>query len=252
MPIKGEYSRNPITTFDTMVRTRLLCPFYCLLAALALFACRACAHTLPISYLRLQADADYLHLELVFNAFEISFISELDDNKDGELDEAELMAHGQALANRVVSVLKLTVGGKPVFAETAGMDPDMTGHHVRLRAHYKVDARRLPVTLESDLNSITSSSHLIQVAFVGEGPQQLAQLDMHWPKVTFQPPVVAASQPGLVTVVKVAKTKPVTFQAVMPLALLLLLAVGLTVLLMMNKPPLPNVTPVWSDRKAKL
>ncbi len=203
---------------------------------------------MPISYLRLQPDADYLHLEMVFNAFEISFISELDDNKDGELDVAELKAHGQTLANRMVSALKLTVGGKPVFAETAGMDLDMTGHHVRLRAHYKVDARRSPVTLESELNSITSSSHLIQVTFIGEGPQQLAQLDMHWPKVTFQPSAVTASQPTPVNKVKV---QPATFQAVMPMVLLLLV-VGLTVLLLLlDKRALAEVTPVWSDRKAK-
>lgn len=231
-----------------MVATRLLLPFSYLLAAMALFPFHAAAHTLPISYLRLQPDADYLHLELVFNAFEISFISELDDNKDGELDEAELKAHGQTLANRVVSALKLTVGGKPVVAETAGMDLDMTGHHVRLRAHYKVDARRLPVTLESELNSITSSSHLIQVTFIEGSRQQLAQLDMHWPRVTFQPYEIKALQPAPVKEVKV---QSVIFRTVMPAAMLLL-EVGLGVLLLvLDKRLLADVTPAWSDRKAK-
>jgi hypothetical protein len=155
-----------------------------------LSALGAAAHTLPVSYLRLVPDADYLHLELVFNPFELSFITEVDDNKDQELDPGELQAHGQVVAKRVVGALKLSVGREEVRAETAGMDPDLSGHHARLRAHYRVDARRQPLTLESELNSLMSASHLTQVTYVnGEQAQpQLAQLDSHSRKVTFQPP----------------------------------------------------------------
>src|SRR5512146_3267418 len=99
------------------IRTRLAALLGRLLAMLALATFSAHAHTLPISYLRLQPDADYLHLEFTFNAFELTFLSDIDDNKDGELDADELKAHGQGLANRVVSVLKLKVGGQPVSAE---------------------------------------------------------------------------------------------------------------------------------------
>jgi hypothetical protein len=147
----------------------------------------AAAHTLPISYLRLVVDADYLHLEIVFNPFELSFMPELDDNKDAELDPAELVAHGQALANRVVGAFKLSAGGTLLRPETVGMDPDLNGHHVRARAHYKVDARRLPLTVESELTAITSASHLTQVTYVNGSQQQLAQLDPHSRKVVFQP-----------------------------------------------------------------
>ena len=145
-------------------------------------------HTLPISYLRLVPDADYLHLELVFNPFELTFMSEVDENKDAELNLAELTAHGQTVADRVVGALKLTAGETALRPETAGMDPDLSGHHVRVRAHYKVDARRLPLTVESDLPALTSASHLTQITYVNGGHQQLAQLDPHSRKATFQPP----------------------------------------------------------------
>lgn len=150
-------------------------------------AAPAAAHTLPISYLQLVADADYLHLELVFNPFELTLMPELDDNKDAELNLTELVAHGQLLADRVVAGLKLSAGGTVLRPETVGMDPDLSGHHVRVRAHYKVDARRAPLTVDSGLPALTSASHLTQVTYVSGSQKQLAQLDPHSHKVTFQP-----------------------------------------------------------------
>jgi hypothetical protein len=163
---------------------RLIC------AAVLLSAFAAASHTLPVSYLRLVPEADYLHLELVFNPFELSFVAEVDDNKDSELDPGELEAHGQVVAERIVGALKVSVGGREVRAETSGMDPNLSGHHVRLRAHYPVDARRQPLTVESDLGSLMSASHLTQVTYAnGEHAQpQLAQLDFQSRKVTFPPP----------------------------------------------------------------
>ena len=155
---------------------------------------------MPISYLRLVADVDYLHLELVFNPFELAFMPELDDNKDAELDPNELGAHGQVLADRVAGAFKLSAGNTALRPETTGMDPDLNGHHVRLRAHYKVDARRLPLTVETELPTLTSASHLTQVTYVNGGQPQLAQLDPHSRKVTFQPPAepkAAGSRAGL-------------------------------------------------------
>ena len=75
----------------------------CLGAALGMLALGAGAHTLPISYLHFIPDADYLHLELVFNPFELTFMSEVDENKDGELSPAELQAHGQMVADRLAN-----------------------------------------------------------------------------------------------------------------------------------------------------
>ena len=148
----------------------------------------AVAHTLPISYLRLATDEDYLHFELIFNPFELTFLSELDDNHDAELSPAELASHGQAMADRVVSAFNLAAGGKLLVAETAGMDPDMNGHHVRLRAHYRVDARSVPLKMESDFNQLTSGSHLTQISYVNGTNIQMAQLDSQSHSVTFDPP----------------------------------------------------------------
>ena len=150
-----------------------------------LFNGAAGAHTLPVSYLRLQSDSDYVHFELIFNPFELTFLPEVDDNRDGELSFAELEQHGKQLADRVVGAFQLSVGGKPLQAETAGMDPDLNGHHVRVRAHYKVDSPQLPLTLESDLIAIMSASHLTQVTYANGGSLQMAQLDSLSRKVTF-------------------------------------------------------------------
>jgi len=160
----------------------------CLLAAVGLLPCFALAHTLPISYLRLMPDADYLHLELIFNPFELTFMSEVDENRDAELSPAELEAHEQTVADRVAGALKLTAGGREVRPESAGMDPDLSGHHVRLRAHYRVDARRSPLTLDSSLISITSASHLTQVTYAHPEREQMAQLDSRSHTITFTPP----------------------------------------------------------------
>jgi hypothetical protein len=118
----------------------------------------------------------------------------VDGNRDGELDQEELKKNGEMIARRVANAVKITVGGTPVTYESAGMDPDMAGHHVRVRVHYKVDARRKPVSIESDLNTITSSSHLVQARYVNGEYQQLAQLDSRSKKATFDPPDFADSK----------------------------------------------------------
>jgi len=215
------------------VRSLVLRALWPLLAVMALLAGQARAHNLPISYLHLQADAEYVHLELIFNVFELSFLSEVDDNKNGELDPDELKAHGQALANHVISALRVIVGDKPVAAETVGMDPEMMGHHVRLRAHYKVDARRLPLTLESELNGITSSSHLIQVTYVSEGRPQLAQLDAQSRRVKFQPDASGVTQPGRRKALKTSPINPFLLMSI----LLSVAFVTAIVLLRTREPP---------------
>jgi hypothetical protein len=181
--------RDAVTAGDSLhhpaAKSLHLFVLFRFLVALSFFALCAGAHTLPVSYLRMVANPDYLHIELIFNPFELTFVNEVDENKDGELDPGELKKHGQLVAKRVSTALKVTVDGKIISAETVGMDPDMSGHHVRLRAHYKIDARLLPVTLVSELGSITSSSHLVQVTFLRGEVRQLAQLDSHSKKVTF-------------------------------------------------------------------
>jgi hypothetical protein len=194
-----------------------------------LFTLPAVAHTLPISYLRLVPDADYLHLELVFNPFELTFMSKVDENHDAELNPAELAAHGQAVADRVAGALKVTVGGREVRPETAGMDPDLNGHHVRLRAHYKADARRSPLTLDSGLISITSASHLTQVTYAHADGVQRAQLDSQSRRVTFTPPPEKkASSPAV-------RTTAIFGGFLLLLAVLALLAAGVGFLLFLRR-----------------
>lgn len=211
------------------VRRELPAVLRCLGAALGMLALAASAHTLPISYLRLVPDADYLHLELVFNPFELTFMSEVDENKDGELSLGELQAHGQTVADRVVGALKLSVVGRELHTETAGMDPDLNGHHVRLRAHYKVDARQVPLTVESDLISITSASHLTQVTYVNGTNTQKAQLDSQSRKVTFTPPA------GRLPVPPAARPTAVVGLFLLLLAVLALLVVGAGFLLFVRR-----------------
>lgn len=159
-----------------------------MLVAWLLAVPRVGAHTLPISFLYVVPDADYLHVELMLNPFELSFFSELDTNKDGRLDPGELKAQEEQVTRRILECLKLQVDGKPVKAEVAGITPEIDGHHLTLRAQYHVDARQSPLQLESSLSTITSGSHLTQVTYLRSGQRQLAQLDTQSAKVTFRPP----------------------------------------------------------------
>jgi hypothetical protein len=143
------------------------------------------AHTLPISYLYVVPDTDYVHLELTLNPFELSFFSELDRNKNGLLEPPELEAQKENVARRLVGAIKLRVNGHIVPTEVAGLTLDMDSHHLTLRAHYRVDARRAPLTVESALPELTSGSHLTQATYLRAGQRQLAQLDMQSRVVTF-------------------------------------------------------------------
>lgn len=158
---------------------------------LALFGLRATAHTLPISYIFVVTDQDYVHLELSFNPFELASFMEFDANKNGRLDPEELALSHDKLTHQILDHLVLSADGKPVTAETAGVSPDADSHHATLRAHYRVDARGTALTLESTLQDITSSSHLSQVNFLRDGKPQLAQLDSQSRKVTFPAPTRA-------------------------------------------------------------
>ena len=144
-------------------------------------------HTLPISFLRIVPDADFLHLELTFNPFELTFATELDQNKNGRIDPKEWEEQQGIVTQRILDCLKIEVDGKRVKADVSGVTPDMDSHHATLRAHYPVDARAWPVRVESALGSITSGSHLTQVTFGSEGRLQYAQLDAQSTVATFEP-----------------------------------------------------------------
>lgn len=163
------------------------------------FSLRATAHTLPISYVFVVADKDYVHLELSFNPFELANFTEFDTNKNSRLDPEEMDSAQEKLPQQILAHLKLSADGKPVAAETAGLSPDADSHHATLRAHYPVNASRATLTLESTLQEITTSSHLTQVNFLRDGIPQLAQLDSESHKVVFKAPAAAPPDPAMPT-----------------------------------------------------
>lgn len=172
-----------------MKRFSISYPELCLAAicSLLLATHAARAHTLPVSTLKLVPSATYLHLELMLNPFELTFFSELDANRDGRLEVGEWDGQGEAIALRILENLKLRVNDQPVVAEIAGLVQNYESHHIFVRAHFAVDARSARVSIESQLTTVTSGSHVTQVTF-GTGERvQAARLDMQSNKVTFEP-----------------------------------------------------------------
>lgn len=160
---------------------------------------RTFSHTLPISYLFVVTDVDYVHVELSFNPFELASFSEIDTNKNGRLDPPEVKSQDDRITRLLLENLTLTVDGNKVSAETAGISPEADSHHAVLRAHYRVKAHGATVAIESSLQKVTSSSHLTQVKFLSGGEQHLAQLDSQSGKVMFKPvgPKQAAGKPAV-------------------------------------------------------
>jgi hypothetical protein len=151
------------------------------------------AHTLPVSFLTVLCDADYAHFELRLNPFELSFFSELDRNHDGRLDAAELKQREAEVGAKISACLEVRVGQKVVTPDVVGFTPEADSHHITWLAHYPVDARILPLSIESTLAAITSGSHVIQLTLLRGGQRQLAQLDAHSARATFAAPLQAQS-----------------------------------------------------------
>lgn len=164
---------------------------------LVLTAGQLAAHTLPISYLFLVTDTDYVHLELSFNPFELSNFAEFDTNRNSQFDADELPGAGGKIARQLLDHLTLRVDDKVVAAETSGISPEADTHHATLRAHYRVDARHAALALESSLPEVTSSSHLTQVNFLRAGKRELAQLDVQSHQATFALPAGERCDPAL-------------------------------------------------------
>ena len=155
------------------------------------FVVSALGHTLPISFLTVVPDKEYVHVELMLNPFELNFFSELDRNRNGFLEPTELTAQEEKVASKIVDCLKVRVKGRLVAPETSGVSADFDSHHLTLRAHYRVDARRSPLTVECNLVSITSGSHFTQVTYALPGRPQFANLDQQTTSVTFVPATAA-------------------------------------------------------------
>jgi hypothetical protein len=145
------------------------------------------AHTLPISFVTLVPEADYLHLELTINPFELSFFSEIDRNHNGRLESTELAAAEASITRKLLGALALEVDGRRLEAEVAGINADPESHHFALRAHYPADTRNVPLRLTSTLAAETSGSHLTQVTYRLGERTQAARLDTQSSRVTFEP-----------------------------------------------------------------
>jgi len=151
-------------------------------------ASQAAAHDLPISGMQMVADEHYLHIELMLNSAELVFFSEIDQNKNGRLEVAEVNEHGDEIARRIVDCLTLRTGGREIKADVAGIVPDVSTHHLTVRAHYPVDVRSIPITVESRLWEITRGAHSTQVTFRTFEGSQSARLDARSRRVTFNEP----------------------------------------------------------------
>ncbi len=160
-------------------------PKFLLACAIVCATGQAAAHDLPISGMQMVADEQFLHVELMLNSGELVFVRELDRDKNGRLDVAEVNEHGDEVARRIVRCLTLKSDGRTIEPDVAGVVPDVGTHHLTVRAHYPIDARRVPLTVESRLWEITRGAHSTQVTFRALENSQVARLDARSPRVTF-------------------------------------------------------------------
>lgn len=154
------------------------------------------AHTLPISYLTLVPDENYLHLELSLNPFELTSVPGLEGaGRDGQFLLPAGSEQEEKCARAILATLIVRVGGRVVAPETAGLTRSFETHHLALRAHYPADARTSAVSVESKLAGITSGAHLTQVTFGSGDVARAARLDLQANTVTFEPVRGAAAAP---------------------------------------------------------
>lgn len=158
-----------------------------LLALTASYGALLNAHTIPVSYLTIVPDKDFVHVELVLNPFELSFFSEIDTNRNGLLDRDELARFEEIGTRKLLEAIELRVEGKLVHAEVAGASLAVDSHHMILRAHYPVDAREVPISVSCSLAKITSGGHVTSVKYVNQGRRQSALLDTEKGLVSFKP-----------------------------------------------------------------
>jgi hypothetical protein len=184
----------------TLKQSAILLPTRVLLPVVWLaWAASGVAHTLPISFLTLVPDENYLHLELTLNPFELTFFSELDANRDGRLDPGEWNGQGEKIAWRILDAVQVRVDGRLVVPDIAGLTPSYESHHITVRAHYAVDARKAAVSVESKLAGITSGAHLTQLSFGNGDHTQAARLEGQSNQAKFEPTEKPAAVPDTAT-----------------------------------------------------
>jgi hypothetical protein len=146
-----------------------------------------CAHTIPVSYLTIVPDKDFVHLELVLNPFDLIFFPEIDHNRNGRLDRDELARFEELGTRKLLEAIELRVEGREIAAEIAGASLASDSHHVILRAHYPVDAREVPIAVACKLTQVTRGGHLTSVRYINCGRRQSVVLDTETGWVSFSP-----------------------------------------------------------------
>ncbi len=166
---------------------RLLFRLASMIFAVGLFcvATSTSAHDLPITDMKIVAAKESMHVEIVLNSAELNFFSEIDRDKNGFLDPQELEQESLQISKLVVGCFSFQVDGQPVQAAVHGIVPTIGSHHLTIRAHYPVDARKVPVYMESRLLAITRKSHVIEVTFQRPDRRDSARLNAHDQDVLF-------------------------------------------------------------------
>ena len=173
-----------ISSFRQLVKRRW---FGLLVVAGALSPAGLSAHTIPVSYLTIVPDKDFVHVELVLNPFELNFFSEIDANRNGRLDREEVARFEEVGTRQLVDAIQLSVGGKVIRAEVAGASLAVDSHHLILRAHYRVDARQTPLSVRCSLARITRGGHATSVKYINRGRRQSAFLETEESGANFDP-----------------------------------------------------------------
>ena len=167
-----------------------------LIAAVSLLAIdesRVQAHNFPISEMMLVADEEYLHMEIVLNATELTFFRELDRDQNGHLNFTEVADRGEQVSRRVVDCFEIRVNGQVVEADIVGLVPNYNTHHLTIRAHYLVDATEASVEITSHLAAITHGAHLVQLVYRTPHENHRVRLNATAASVLFPAPAAGRS-----------------------------------------------------------
>lgn len=135
------------------------------------------AHDIPISTIHIVPDNNEVHLQLVINSFELSFLSEVDQNHNGYVDPEELEVKRALIKRQLLSVLKISMDKRNIRAHSSGIMLNDQNHHLVFRAHYPRKQGFRSLKLVSNVEEITSRSQVTQVTFGTPGQEQMARLE---------------------------------------------------------------------------
>lgn len=166
--------------------------------ALTLLAAAAGAHNPSTSYVRIAVEGDEAAVLLSLNWSELPFLSTLDDNRDGLLEQGEVDRHRDELADRLRAALYLAGAGcQPTLASRLVSASLVTGTaHLEVAWRYTLSGDRSDLRVCSGLHELMAPSHTALVKITGDVRIQQAVLDARRPAAHIFAPtraVVAAS-----------------------------------------------------------